>query len=371
MNFLCIAAAVLAADTLSAQTTTPASTEPFLLPSLVLGEPDVPPAIFSNAVGLTLFWDNDGAFTKPIGSTDRWYTSGSGAAIQWRGPGTTEMLSWLPSFGGEFDVDRPGVSYAAGVVLSLNIYTPKEIDDPNIRPDDRPYAGWTYGGFIAQRANRAAATPTFEHMEIDAGLIGPSSHAGNIQRSVHRTFGEAIPQGWQYQVRDEAGVDFKYQRRWRYDVLAESPITGAAMQVIPDAGLTLGTLHTNASGGATLRYGWNTPDDFGPGNMRYAGDFTSTAVEQKFSGTAAYFFVRPGVRVVAHDATLGNSLFRDDNPVAVNPSPLGGEVSGGLAMIFFGHYKLSYAHTVMSPEFDGQNQWQSFASLTLTAAYAW
>lgn len=370
MKFICISAALLATASLSAQsTTTPASTEPYLQPSAVDQE-DIPAEAFANAVAVTFFWDNDGAFTKPVGSTDRWYTSGSGGAVQWRGPGTTEMLSWMPSIGGEFDVNKPGVSYAAGIALALNIYTAKEIADPNIRPDDRPYAGWTYGGFIAQRANRAVPTPTYEHWELDAGAMGPVSQAGEVQKWVHRVFGEQYPMGWEYQVRDEFGADFKYQRRWRINLGEESPLTGASMQVIPDAGFTLGTIHTNASGGATLRYGWNLPDDFGPGNMRYAEDFTRT-IEQDPSGTSAYFFLRPGVRAVAHDATLGDSLFRDSNPVAVDPTPLGADCSAGMALIFFGRYRLTYAQTFMSPEFEGQSQWQSFASLTVSAAYAW
>ena len=293
--------------------------------------------------------------------------------MQWQSPGTTEVLSKIPSIAGEFDADRPGVSYAGGFLVSMNIYTPKSILDPEIRPDDRPYAGWAYAGFIGQRTNRDATTPVFEHWELDAGALGPMSRAGDVQKWVHENFDEQHPEGWEYQVRDEVGLDLKYQRRWRFDLMTSERPTGPGLQLIPDAGATLGTLHINATAGATLRFGWNLPDDFGPGRMRYADDFTrplgsSDGLDRGISG---YFFVRPGVRAVAHDATLGNSFFRNDNPVEVDSQPVGGDVAAGVVVTFFRHWRFGWTHTFVSPEFKGQGAWHSFGTLTLSGVYAW
>ena len=327
------------------------------------------PVSDKSALGLTLFWENDGAWSKWGKPTDGWYTAGVGMALQWQGTVADELVGSLPSIGEEFSPHSKGTSYAMGATLVMDIYTPQEITDPEIRPKDRPYAGWTYAGLIAQRANRAATVPVYEHLELDVGMLGPSSNAEETQKWAHRTFSGDYPEGWAYQVKDEVGVDFRYQRRWRIDI--GKPKGNLAMQLIPDAGLGVGTIHTLATAGATLRYGWKLPDDFGPGNVRTADDFTRPIGKVGVDdGLSVYFFGRPGVKLVAHDATLGDSWFRD-NIVSVDNEPLVAQLTGGIAVAFSRHWRLSYAYTLMGPEFQDRSAWHSFASISLSAFVQW
>ena len=226
----------------------------------------VDPRVTPRAFSPTIYWENDGGYTKIYDPTDRHYTAGAGFSLQWQSPLADDLISAIPSIGGEFASDHPQVTYASGMVGSFRMFTPRDLSNPEPMQDDRPYAGWVYAGPILQRADRSGDTPTMEHFELDLGTMGPRSQAGYIQYSVHHSFGAEEPQGWQYQVKNECGADFKYQRRWRTD-LATGDDGKPSLQLLPYADTVLGTIHINASAGAVLRYGVNLPDDFGPARI--------------------------------------------------------------------------------------------------------
>lgn len=332
-------------------------------------QPLSPPVSNTGALGLSLYYENDGTFVHPNGATDRHYTNGTGISVQWQNDVTDEMVGAIPSISEEFAPETRGTSFAAGVVLSLNMYTPEDIGDPEPIYDDRPYAGWTYVGFIAQRANRAGSVPVFEHMELDMGAVGPTGQAGKIQRWVHEQYGAEMPEGWDNQIRDEVGLDYRYQRRWRIDLMGESGGHGGAVQLIPEAGVTLGTVHINAGTGALLRAGWNLPDDFGPGSMRFASDFTRSFANASH-GLGGYFFIHPSGAVVGHDSTIDGSFFQS-SPVEGASETLVGALQMGLAIQFLGHFEVSYSQTYLTHEFVDQKTKDGYGALNLTAIYTW
>ena len=323
----------------------------------------------AGALGLSLYYENDGSFVRPNGATDRHYTNGTGIAVQWQSDVTDGLVGAIPSIGDEFAREMRGTSFGAGVMLSLNMYTPADISDPEPIYDDRPYAGWTYVGFIAQRANRAGSIPVFEHIELDVGDVGATGQAGKVQRWVHERYGAQSPEGWDYQIRDEFGFDYRYQRRWRINLMGDSAGHGAAVQVIPEAGFTLGSVHINAGAGALLRAGWNLPDDFGPGSMRFASDFTRSFANSG-RGIGGYVFVRPTGSVVAHDSTIDGSFFQS-SPVQGASQTLVGALQLGLAIQFLGHFEVSYSQTYLTHEFVGQTTKDAYGALNITAIYTW
>ena len=319
-------------------------------------------------MSVSLYWENDGAYTKPIDISDRHYTAGVGLSLQWQSGLTDTVMGVIPSIGSEFAPGRAGVSYAGGFVTSLRIFSPTELKDSRPIYDDWPYAGWTYAGLIGQRANRAAATPTMEHFEVDFGTLGRQSQAGYVQWAVHDTFDQTLPQGWENQVKNEVGGDAKYARLWRTDLTKADDGT-PRLQLIPYLNCTAGTIHINAGGGAVLRYGVNLPDDFGPSRLNWPGDFTSPAAGHT-GGCGFYVFVRPELRAVAHDSTLGSSFFRD-NIVEQDPNPLILEVQAGIAARLTNHVKLTYSQTVMSPQVEDQVTWDSYGTIVLSSEWTW
>ncbi len=328
----------------------------------------IDPRVTPKAFSPTFYWENDGAYTKIYDPSDRHYTAGAGLSMQWQSLLSDDLISSIPSIDNEYASKDPRITYASGIIASLRIYTPRDLDNPEPMQDDRPYAGWTYAGPILQRADRSANTPTMEHFELDLGTMGPRSQAGYAQYSVHQTFGAETPEGWRYQTHDECGADFKYQRHWRTDLQTDADGQPIA-QLIPYADTTLGTIHVNASVGAVLRYGVNLPDDFGPSRLDWPGDFTSPLAGQS-TDSSIYVFVRPAVRAVAHDATMGDSFFHD-NIVEAEPNPLVFEIQAGIAVHFTNHVKLTYSQTFDSLEFEGQKQWDSYGSLVLSSEWTW
>lgn len=329
---------------------------------------EIDPRITPKAFSPTLYWENDGGATKIYDPTDRHYTAGAGFSIQWQSHLTNDIVSGIPSLDDEFAPDQPDVTYASGIIGSLRMYTPRDLSQTEPMFDDRPYAGWTYVGLILQRANRDGDTPTMEHLELDLGTMGPRSQAGYTQYSVHGVFDEEEPLGWRFQVQNEYGADLKYQRRWRMDLM-DGRDGKPALQLLPYADATLGTIHINGSAGAVLRYGVSLPDDFGPSRQDWPGDFTSPLAGQS-SDSGFYVFVRPAGRVVLHDATMGNSFFHD-NIVEVDPFPFVFEVQVGFAAHFSNHVKITFSQTFNSLEFEHQQQWDSYGTLVLSGEWTW
>lgn len=326
------------------------------------------PRATRNALSPTIYWENDGGFTKPIDISDRHYTAGVGLSLQWQNALTDDLMGIMPSIGDEFAPDKPKVSYAGGVIASMRMYSPSDLENPNPISDDWPYAGWSYIGVIGQRADRAAATPTMEHFELDFGTMGRQSQAGYVQWAIHTLFDQTRPEGWDHQVKNEVGGDAKYEHSWRMNLTRADDGT-PRLQMIPYIDGTAGTIHINAGGGAVIRYGVNLPDDFGPSRMAWPGDFTSPSAGNT-GGPGFYLFVRPELRAVGHDSTLGNSFFRD-NTVKQDPNPLVLEVQAGIALRLSNHIKLVWSQTVMSPQVEDQVTWDSYATIVLSSEWTW
>ena len=356
-----------------------------------LGQPTPP-----NGWRITLYWENDGGPIKWWDSQDRHYTAGVGASLQWRAPWVDVLARCGPSFFGEFNRDE--TTGAMGIVGSLNIFTPQDLkaserdvpsDDSQIPiQDDRPYAGWTYLGLILQRSWRVdkrytvgfsdlkslfdpTAYSPYESLEIDLGIMGPSSLGQNAQEMIHHTFGYTYPQGWNHQIHDEPEFSIKYNRRWRSKALLIME-GGPGFDILPEVGLTAGSLMNEARVGVMVRFGI-LPDDFGPGELAYPADFTRPGI----FGTDdpplfdLYIFGRPYTRFVAHNALLQGDNWRHDDPVTRNPEPVVFATQFGFGFRITRYVDVTYSVTYQSPEFGGQHGWDSWASLSLSFTYTW
>jgi hypothetical protein len=327
------------------------------------------------ATKLTLYWENDGGWAKPLSDTDKHYTAGVGASISLQAPFVDKLLAAVPSFFNEFDPNRS--DYAMGIVGSLNIYTPRDYTTSKPIFDDRPYAGWTYAGLFFQRADRFNKVPVYESLEVDAGILGPSSLAENAQTMIHHAFHYTMPQGWDNQIRDEPDFDIKYNRRWRLPIWSQDHFK-PSFEILPEAGFTVGSLSDELHLGGVFRLGWNMPDDFGPGHLSNPADFTGRVpcicedwLEDFFTKQNFYLFARPYGQFVARNALLQGGTWHDNDPVTVNPDPAFFGVEYGLSQRFAKHFEFTYAWTSQSHEFQGQHNWDTWGSVQLSFYTAW
>ncbi len=343
-----------------------------------------------NDLRLTLYWENDGGWAKPFDSHDRHYTSGVGLSLAWRALWVDDFLKNVPSFGNEF---AGHADFAMGFVGNLSMYTPENITT-TVPQNDRPFAGYTYGGLFFQRARRVpppefgfpqparlfnpSSYSAFESLEVDIGILGPSSLGQNAQEMIHHLIKDPKPVGWVNQIHDEPEFSLKYNRRWRSQAVRPIESIPVAFQFLPELGLTVGSLQDELRAGATLRLGYNLPDDFGPGELSNPADFTSQAAcacpgifDNVFANQSVCIFARPYGRFVAHNALLQGDNWRHDDPVTVTPRPAVFAVQCGVGWRLLKHFELAYMTTYESSQFSGQRGWDSWSSVQLSFSLSW
>ena len=309
------------------------------------GSPDRLPFV------ITVHFENDGTFVKPNNRHDRHYTNGIEVTVAHQ-PRWAEVLAPRLPCSPVADSDE-GLKTAAGYAIGQSIITPQAIEPRRLIPEDRPYAGWLYGGVYLQRASGRV----FDHFEVDLGVIGPSSLAEEVQRVVHDLFNQVEPGGWDNQLGDEFGIDFVYQRKWKVSLLTSGG--DDSVQLIPQVGFVLGTVHRHAGVGVLVRMGVNLPDDFGPGRIQEPGAATGSA--QKEPG--GYFFVRVDGQAVEHNTLLEGNNHRSSH--GVDPETLFGQVQVGLVFLW-DRFELGYAQTFQSRQFESQRGKDSFGGLTFS-----
>ncbi len=353
--------------------------------------PDVDqPLVLFSQFRSTFYWENDSNWAKPFDSHDRHYTAGVGMSFSWRAPWVDDLLQDIPSFGDQF---AEKTDFAMGFVGALTIYTPENITTTEPQFNDRPFAGFTYGGLFFQRARRNslpdkgfaplssigdwASYAAFESFEMDLGIMGPSSLGRNAQEMIHHSIGNPVPVGWVNQIHDEPEFSLKYNRRWRSELATLIDGLPITVQVIPDVGVTAGSILDEVRLGCGLRVGYNMPDDFGPGQLSNPADFTYQApcacmdmFDKPLENQSLYFFIRPGGRFVAHNALLQGDNWRHDDRVTVTPEPAIFEVQFGFGWQFLKHFELVYVCTYETAEFVHQDGWDSWGSVQFTWSVA-
>lgn len=301
----------------------------------------------------SFYFENDGTFLRPNDHTDRHYTSGQGASVAWRGAGR----------GIADGLGLPAENRTAlGLVVAQQMFTPDNVDEPP-RPGDRPYGGYLYLGGFWQREHREV----FDHVQLDLGVVGPSSLAEQTQEAVH-AFSYADDPDWSRQLRDEVQVNLTLRRKWRLD-LGETTLAGRPIgwQLIPRAELDVGTTYRRVGAGALVRAGYRLPDDFGPGRLVDLASETSDGYAERKSGLSTYVFGQAVARYVEWNTFLDGSYGRNPSP-AVSKEPWVGEFSGGFAVEWKRHRmhaRLAYMQTYSTPTFELQGRGNTVGSLAL------
>lgn len=309
--------------------------------------------------------------------TDRFYTNG--LKVTWISPELKwfQDLPWLQRDQGLSRLVNRAISFLpfAGdpdrqrnVSLSIGqkMYTPQDITQRALIPNDRPYAGWLYGS-VAFHSKTYRRLDTFE---IEAGFTGPWSLAHQAQDLVHDIRGLPKAQGWSNQINTEPGLDLIYD--WKYRLLPRTDFNRLwGVDAVINAGGALGNVFTNVNAGVEFRLGWNLPTDFGTALIRPASETEapSDTSDPRYSSTRSlgfHVFAAAEVRYVARDIFLDGNTFSHSHSVPKNP--VVGDFMVG-ASLEYRRFKLSYAQVLRTEEFRGQNGDQKFGSITISYTY--
>jgi len=244
------------------------------------------------------------------------------------------------------------ISIAAG----QSMYTPRNIRSDQFQEHDFLYAGWLYGslGIISDTGS------SYDNVVLTLGMVGPASRAEQTQKFVHHNVpGSAQPQGWNYQLKNEPGINFAYERKWRN--LLEKKAFGVGVDLIPHVGTNLGNVYTNAAVGATFRLGYDLPADYGPPRIRPNLAGSDFFIPTKKLG--GYLFTTVEMRAVARNIFLDGNSFQGgpslDKRVMVQVLQYG-------ATIIFKDARITYSNVLTSKEFKGQKNGTEFGALTFS-----
>ncbi len=322
----------------------------------------IPNDISRQAGTFTLYFENDW-----FGGTDRHYTNGFKAAWfsadleDWTQRGWRRSLIERLPF-----VNRPGSQKNFGLGLGQNMYTPQDQDAFVPNPTDRPYAGWTYLEFtFLSKTERIA-----DSVAIQIGMVGRHSYAQDIQRSIHTLTNDSRPNGWEYQLHDEVGLNFIFERKWRF--YGRSLTKTLGIDLVPHLGACLGTVQTYANTGGTVRLGLNLPSDFGVQLIRGGGGANSPIDDEdprvaSNRNWSFFVFAAADGRAVARDIFLDGNTFRDSP--SVDKRPFVADLSYGVGFIA-GHWQLTFTQVYRTREFETQRlKYNEFGSLTISCAF--
>ena len=278
------------------------------------------------------------------GLSDRHYTQGAGFSFLSPDFESSRFSDRFLSIA--YDVAR----WKWGLEGGHQMYTPEDIATNTLVRNDRPYAGWAYGGLIfQQRGTNSSGAGVMETLRLQLGIVGPESRADDIQIWWHHVFGFQRPNGWWHQLKDELGFQLGYDRRHLYRVGEKW-----SAHFIPEAGVALGNVRTDFHIGGTIRGGYNIPNEFGLGGSERGTDF------------GVYLFGSVRGQAVLLDIFLDGNNFRDSHDV--DRRPFVGE--GRIGLVFATrHMELSLAHVERTTEYDAQKKTDGFNSLTLTVKF--
>ena len=176
--------------------------------------------------------------------------------------------------------------------------------DPSLQ--DRPYTGYLFAGAAI---NWMYENETALKITAQVGTIGPASLAERVMKGFHHAFNLKDPEGWQYQLNNEVGVNIEgHYTRLLYR--NESSLFDVA--AVPS--LRIGNTFSNVTVGAQLRIG--SIEKF----SQSASNNSRVSLGGEKQKTEFYFFAIPQLSYIAYDATIQGGMFiKDKGPVHFDP----------------------------------------------------
>ncbi|MDA1072214.1 MAG: lipid A deacylase LpxR family protein [Proteobacteria bacterium] len=302
---------------------------------------------------ITLQVEND-VFTT---SDDGQYTHGMQA--EWlSAPG--DVADFIRQGADVLPLFNTGGDLRGSFTVGQSMYTPDDIDDPDVIANDRPYAGWLYSNFglLSDTGQR------LDKMVLSLGVVGPASFADRTQKWFHEVIDSPDPKGWSNQLHNEPTINLFYERQLR--MLSPFKVLGIEGDLTPHYGGALGNAFTYGAVGATIRLGTDLVQDYGPPRIQPSlpgsGYFTPRGWDQP----NAYLFAGVEGRAVARNIFLDGNTFGSSH--SVGHKVFVGDLQFGAA-ITWGDMRLSLTHVIQTKEFDGEDGGDQFGAVSFSMAF--
>lgn len=236
-------------------------------------------------------------------NTDKFYTQGLRFSLTRNPDENPEQVERFASwFNRTFD-NQLDAQYLWTVGLGQNIYTPDDVTITTPQLNDRHWGGFLYVDNMVQIVEQ-----NDEHarhvIELQTGIVGPSSGARWAQATLHKIIDSAPPVGWPNQLKNEPGINliYAYDRR----IPREVPDRAFRIDLQPHVGASLGNVMTYADAGAIARIGFN--------NTGFLNGALRATAASNFDGNRPNleFWIYGGAqgRLVAHNIFLSGGFFQ-------------------------------------------------------------
>jgi lipid A 3-O-deacylase len=295
----------------------------------------------------SLLFEND-IFYK----TDRDYTNGVELSYTTAAQDTPKLFvdiaHWLPFF-------SPTGQVRASYELGQSIYTPRHLGVVDPPLTDRPYAGFLYGGIgLADDTGEK-----LDQIDLQVGIIGPSSLAADTQIFVHKIFNDRQPLGWHTQLRGEPAIVLTYSRNAK--LIPRQSIAGLFVDLEPHYGGAVGNVYDYVNAGAMARIGFNIPDDYGP--MRIEPSLPGSGSFQSTGDIGGYIFAGVDGRAIARNLFLDGNTWEASRHVDKNIFV--GDFEFGAA-VTFNFMQVSFTHVIRTKEYKSQTAADQFGAVNVS-----
>lgn len=334
-----------------------------LQPETALSETTPEPRDGKKAWATNIYFEND-LFSE----TDQNYTNG--IRVSWISPDISSYIEddsnilpdWVRRLNRKlkfFHKSHKGLQRNIILTLGQTMYTPLDRTRTDLVINDRPYAGWLFGGIGYHSRN----SNQLDSIAVNIGIVGSAALAQEAQDFIHDLRGFKKFQGWDNQLSNELGIAIVYEHKDR--VLNGIMAPGLGHDVITHFGASIGNVATYLNGGMEFRVGWNIPPDFGTSSLRTGGDNAAPGSgSNKHAGL--HLFASLDARWVARDIFLDGNSF--SNSHSVNKEPLVADLAAGVSFSTR-DFKLSYAQISRTREFKLQQSSHSYGSLSLSMTF--
>jgi hypothetical protein len=263
--------------------------------------------------------------------------------------------------GSDDSVGRIGWSFGQ------SLFTPQ--DKKAYRPilNDRPYAGWLYGGLTLMKAPKPDPTDKssftdLDTLELDLGVVGRAALGQFVQNTFHDTlFANEHVNGWHNQLKSEPGLLISYDHKWR--ALAQTGFWGLGADLTPSVGFDLGNVMIDAAAGGMIRIGRDLPSDYGPPRIRPGLSGSNFFLSDTDTGHDFGWYVFAG----AEGRAVARNIFLDGNTFATSQSvpkkTLVADFEAGVAIIVSG-VRLTATEVIRTQEFYGQRGNDQFGAIS-------
>ncbi len=247
--------------------------------------------------------------------------------------------------------------------LSLQIYTPNDLNVSEVILDDRPYAGWLY----LEVGLHESSQIELHSFVVQVGVVGKLSGGEATQKVIHRIIGNDAPMGWDNQLRNELGVNLMYQHKWRY---TPHMFLGLESNIIPFVSASLGNVTTDVNSGAIMRFGWNPIVDFGSSPIDIGGEngipTRSNNLCSKHEPWSFTFNFSASGQAIAHNVFLDGNTFNGSHWV---------EKENFIAYGSYGftarykHFVFDYINTATSKHFKEESSGHNYGTILFSYLY--